>query len=110
MTDGFRAPDLDLPPARFLPSSTIGSWLGVLRNLPSLSGAMKMWVFDAKQQLAWRETNPPRVITTRVKKRDGSFATFSIDDSLADVYLKPTPEFEAWDHWFHTGALPDDDA
>lgn len=95
---GFRAPPLgDLPPARFLPSSTIGRWLGVLRRLPTLSGAMRMWMLDAKHHLAWRETNQPRVISTR------PFA--AIDDSLSDVQTPDTPEFKAWQHWLESGQV-----
>jgi hypothetical protein len=105
-SDGFRAPPPEhLPPARFLPSSTIGAWLGILRRLPHLNGAMKMWVLDAKQQLLWRETNQPRVITSRVRRRDGTPMTIVIDDSLSDVQVRPSPELRAWDHWLETGEL-----
>lgn len=105
---GFRAPPPgDLPPARFLPSRTIGTWLGILRRLPELSGGMRMWMLDAKHHLLWREVNQPRVIATRVIKKDGTPATFSIDDSLADVHSPETPEFKAWQHWLETGQVDD---
>jgi len=83
----FRAPDTtSLPPARCLPSSQIGAWMGVLRSLPSLSDAMSTWLVDAKQQLVWRETCQPRVVETRVvSKRTGRRLKFAVDDSLSDV-------------------------
>lgn len=105
---GFRAPDVNLPPARFLTSARIGAWLGTLRRLPELSGAMRMWMWDAKRQLDWREHAVPRVITTAVKKRDGTPLTFSIDDSLSDVETRPTPAFNAWKRWLETGEVDEE--
>lgn len=105
MSDSFRAPDVDLPPARFLDSARIGAWLGVLRRLPNLSGAMKMWVWDARRQLRWRETNEPRVVTTNIIRRDGTPATITIDDSLADVQVRPSPDMLAWERWLESGQV-----
>ena len=74
-------------------------------RLPRLSGAMKMWINDARYHLDWREHAVPRVITTSIKKRDGTPLTFTVDDSLADVQTKPSPEFKAWERWLETGEL-----
>lgn len=109
MTEGFRSPEThDLPPARFLSSARIGQWLGVLARFPQLNGAMRMWMHDAKKQLRWREVNRPRVIETKIVKRDGTRAKITIDDSLSDVQGGESPAFKAWDAWLTSGALEED--